>query len=165
MQYYRSGFTHAHQRERATSFDLLAAVMLTQPRLQATFCVKRCRWLMVIFVVRHDSQGLSFKVVFQPVSPTLYQCMRLFHFTRRTLHLTLTAKPFLQPTKKPLNSSPAHYHLLKAQQISHLCLIIQFIKTVLHRISLRTDPQRSWLVGSCQMDFVPSVPLRPERHA
>lgn len=46
-----------------------------------------------------------------------------------------------------------------------LRLIIQFITTKLHRIILRTDPQRTWPVSSCQMDFVPSIPLRPEWHA
>lgn len=46
-----------------------------------------------------------------------------------------------------------------------LSLIIQFIKTILHRISLRTDPQRTWPISSCQTDFVPSIPLRPEWHA
>lgn len=171
MQYYRSDFTHAHQRERATSFGLLATVMLTQPRMQlAFFGVKRHCWLMV---------SLLFTMIPRAFSPKLYssrsapdcvcawgysishagQCTWLYW-----LH-AIPASPFLQPTKNLLNISPAHYHLLRAQQTSHLCVIIQFIKTILHRISLRTDPQRTRLVSSCQMDFVPSIPLRPKWHA
>lgn len=99
-----AGYSHANTMQRATSFLQYKDTLLTDGHL----------------VVHHDSQGLSSEAGFQLIICQVYLCPGLFHLTWRTLpgHVWLLTEPaFFQATKTLLKSSPAHYHLLRAQQI------------------------------------------------
>lgn len=146
-----AGYTHANTGQGATSLLQYKDSLLADGQ----------------FFAHHDSQSLSSKAGFQLVICKLYQCTGLFNPTCRTVPGSvwlLTVPALFQPTKSFWRAALPTVICWEHSKYL-LCLIIQFIKTILHRISLRTDPQRTWPVSSCQMDFVPSSPLRPEWHA
>lgn len=122
MQYFRIYFTSTLQRGRDTSLCLLAAVMLMQPRVQLTFfSIKTHCWLMISLLFTMIPRAFPLNLV-SSYSSAICICTQGYSASPAGLYLVMfdfsQVPAFFQATKILLKSSPAHYHLLRAQPIS-----------------------------------------------
>ena len=89
-QYSRWGLTRAERRGRITSHDLLAMLLLMQPRIQLAFWAASAHyWLMFSFASANTPKPFLTGLLSIHSFPSLYLCVGLPQSMCRTLHLAL----------------------------------------------------------------------------
>ena len=87
MQYSRSGFTRVHERGRITILDLLATLLLIQPRIRLAFWAVSGHCCVMLSI----SSTTAPKTLFSGLPSihsllSLYLCLALLQTVCRTLH-------------------------------------------------------------------------------
>ena len=142
--------THAQQRWRTSSLNLLAMLFLMQSkRLLAFFAARTHSRLMVNLLFARTLRACYAKVLSSHSAPSPYWCKELFLPKGRTWEFPFAelhenpVRPFLQLVELPPNGSTT---LCCSSQSSHFCIICKLLESALCPIVqvINEDVNQHW---------------------